>query len=102
RSEGPAPFLFLPSWVRLSAGSADARRRRAAPHARTGCDSRRQGIQLLDGEACRRLVAGHEGRAFAGRNDVVDVVERAAAALVDDIEQSERTGAAVAQHKLRD
>src|SRR6185312_16811230 len=36
------------------------------------------------------------------RNDVVDVVERAAAALVDDIEQSERTGAAVAQHKLRD
>ena len=48
--------------------------------------------------ACRP----HEFGAFGGRDHVVDIVEAAAAALVDHVQEAERPGAAVAQDELRD
>ena len=59
-------------------------------------------VQRLDRESRRGLVARHELGALLRRNHVVDIVERAAAALVDHVEQPERPRAAVAQHHLRD
>src|SRR3954454_3668212 len=65
-------------------------------------DSRGRAVQLLDREAGSRLVARHELGAFLLRDDIVDAVERAAAALIHHIEQPERPRAAIAQHQLRD
>src|SRR5688572_16483178 len=63
---------------------------------------RRRLVQLLDGEASCRLVAGHELRALLRRNHIVDVVEGAAAPFIHYVEQAERTGTAIAQDHLGD
>src|SRR3954447_22799164 len=61
-----------------------------------------RGVELLDREARGGLVARHEVGALLLRDDIVDVVERAAAALIHHIEQPERPRATIAQHELRD
>src|SRR3954462_8675952 len=65
-------------------------------------DRRGRAVQILDRETGGGLVARHEFGALLFRDDIVDVVERAAAALIDHIEQRERARAAIAQDKLRD
>src|SRR5581483_8879860 len=71
-------------------------------HAAAFGNRARRLVQRLDGEARGGLVAGHELRALLRRDHVVDIVERSAAAFVDEIEQPERPCAAIAQDELRD
>ena len=65
-------------------------------------DRRRRRVELLDREARGCLVARHELGALLRRDDIVDVVECAAATFIDDVEQPEWSGAAIAQDELRD
>src|SRR5690606_7382116 len=58
-------------------------------------------VQLLDGKAGSGLVLGHELIALSFWHDIVDIVEFAGAAFIDDIEQAKGTGPAIAQHQLR-
>ena len=69
---------------------------------RTVLDGRRCLVERFDGEARGGFVDGHEFAALVGRDHIVDIVERAAAAFIDHVEQPERPGAAVAQDHLRD
>ncbi len=48
-------------------------------------DGPRSGVERVDGKSGRRLVGCHEGISLFGRNHIVDVVELAAAALVDNV-----------------
>ena len=56
-------------------------------------DCCRCSVERFDGQARRRLVARHEFGALLGRDHMVDIVEAAAAAFIDDVEQSEWAGA---------
>ena len=72
------------------------------PHPRAGRDGRRRPVELLGSEAGGRLVARHECGPLLGGNHRVDVVEGPPATLVDEVEQTERSRAPVAQDQLRD
>ena len=63
-------------------------------------DRRRRLVERLDSEARGGAIAGHEFGALLRRDHIVNIVERAAAAFVDDGEQPERPGAAIAQDQL--
>src|SRR3954471_1709985 len=85
----------------LESGAARSDQCRA-PDFRPWRDGWGRGVELLDREARGGLVARHEVGALLLRDDIVDVVERAAAALIHHIEQPERPRATIAQHELRD
>src|SRR5690606_14312480 len=78
-----------------SSGISWSRRRQANRGRIAGRNGGGGGVELLGGKAGGRFVAGHECRPFARRNHLFDIVENPAAALVHDVEQAERPGAAI-------
>ena len=58
-------------------------------------------VQGLNGESGSSLVGFHELAALPGRQDIINILEDAAAPLVKQVQQAERARTAIAQHEFR-